>query len=1027
MPAHSEEIGRERSGIRGASGPRWRRRWRDGSWLSEALPSETLSWRRILASLGLAGTPSAPRGARNTSPWGRDALIAAGVALAYLLGAEFAFSVGVLSWLFAPLWPPNIILLCALLMSPYRRWWQIIAAVLPAHLAAEAIVGMALAPALGAFFCNVSFALGAAYGLRRFAKGPPWLASLAGVRTYIVLTGFVVPGTVALMAAASGLVTGDRVGCLDFAWRWYLGNLVGALTLGPLLIVCIGNGLGWLRQSSTRNLAKIAMVFGSVAAAAYFGFAFTRETAQFLSLPYIVVPPLLWATVQFGMRGATGAIGVVTLLSIAGAMRGLGPFAALTPDETIVALQIFLAVLSAPFLVLAAGLEERHRALADIHVAERKLQSILDNTPACISMRDIHGRYILANRAARERAPLPEDYVGKSYDELFPEATAARFHADDAAAIQSNEPITKEEVVEFTERQHVYLSSKFAVRAEDGSVHGICTIATDITEHKQSVDALEASEAKFRVMAETVPAILFTADRHGNWEYASQRFFDFSGLSADIPIIPDWTNLIHPGDLPRVRTSWRRSITMGEPFIEELRIRAAAGSYFWFAARCRPIRGPTGQIERWFGVAFEIDEMKTIERDLRVANATQSAILDGISDGYYTLDEALRITSMNAKAGRDAGLDPQDAIGRSLLDVFPHLRGTKLVTACRRALRRRIALQLEMEVPQSDEQWLDISIYTAENGISVFTRDVSERKRAESALYTLSSRLLNLQDEERRRIARELHDGTAQNVMAVLLNLARVSSKLPEPDEDGRRLVAESTALIEQSLAEIRTLSYWLHPPLLDEAGLLPTLRWYVDGFMKRSGIKIDLHVASANLHLRPEVEMTLFRVVQECLGNVHRHSGASAAIIHLSHNPKQTALTVTDNGHGGTIRGTLEDANDINSLGVGLAGMNARLKQLGGHLKIVSSRQGTSVQAVIGNVVPIPGDHREATWSSSVAPGSEPLRPRSLKSRAGAIDDGVVERRDSTDPQVEGRISAASRGGRNEMGIAAPSAPSDS
>jgi signal transduction histidine kinase len=340
-------------------------------------------------------------------------------------------------------------------------------------------------------------------------------------------------------------------------------------------------------------------------------------------------------------------------------------------------------------------------------------------------------------------------------------------------------------------------------------------------------------------------------------------------------------------------------------------------------------------------------------------------------------------------------------------------------------LRRRIALQLEMEVPQSDEQWLDISIYTAENGISVFTRDVSERKRAESALYTLSSRLLNLQDEERRRIARELHDGTAQNVMAVLLNLARVSSKLPEPDEDGRRLVAESTALIEQSLAEIRTLSYWLHPPLLDEAGLLPTLRWYVDGFMKRSGIKIDLHVASANLHLRPEVEMTLFRVVQECLGNVHRHSGASAAIIHLSHNSKQTVLTVTDNGHGGTIRGTLEDANDINSLGVGLAGMNARLKQLGGHLKIVSSRQGTSVQAVIGNVVPIPGDHREATWSSSAAPGSEPLSPRSLKSRAGAIDD--VERRDSTDPQVEGRIGVASRGGRNEMGIAAPSAPSDS
>lgn len=212
MPAHSEEIGRERSGIRGASGPRWRRGWRDGSWLSEAPLSETLSWRRILASLGLAGTPPARRGARNTSPWGRDALIAAGVALAYLLGAEFAFLVGVLSWLFAPLWPPNSILLCALLMSPYRRWWQIIVAVLPVHLAAEANAGMALAPAVGAFFCNISFALGSAYGLRRFAKGPPWLASLVGVRTYIILAALVVPGTVALMAALAGLLTGGS-GC----------------------------------------------------------------------------------------------------------------------------------------------------------------------------------------------------------------------------------------------------------------------------------------------------------------------------------------------------------------------------------------------------------------------------------------------------------------------------------------------------------------------------------------------------------------------------------------------------------------------------------------------------------------------------------------------------------------------------------------------------------------------------------------------------------------------------------------------
>lgn len=213
-------------------------------------------------------------------------------------------------------------------------------------------------------------------------------------------------------------------------------------------------------------------------------------------------------------------------------------------------------------------------------------------------------------------------------------------------------------------------------------------------------------------------------------------------------------------------------------------------------------------------------------------------------------------------------------------------------------------------------------------------------------LRDLSVRLLRVQDDERRRIARDLHDSTGQALTALKLELAGIERELAARNPQiARRLSSaiENARLISD---ELRTISYLLHPPLLDELGLGSALRWYVDGFGKRSGIAVQLDFCSQG-RLTPELETTLFRVVQECLINIHRHSGSSTASIRFRRESGRIVLEVQDEGRGMTPE-ELSELSSGAALGVGLRGMRERIKDFGGEMEIVSSGHGTMVKAVI-------------------------------------------------------------------------------
>lgn len=229
-----------------------------------------------------------------------------------------------------------------------------------------------------------------------------------------------------------------------------------------------------------------------------------------------------------------------------------------------------------------------------------------------------------------------------------------------------------------------------------------------------------------------------------------------------------------------------------------------------------------------------------------------------------------------------------------------------------------------------------------ENGVPIgwleINTDITARKRAEDAARRLGGHILTLQDEERRRIARGLHDSLGQYLTALKINLDVLAAS-----DGSSATLSECADIAHKCLIETRTISHLLHPPMLDEAGLNSAVRWYVDGFAQRSGIHVNLNLPSELRRMDRDVEVALFRAVQEALTNIHRHSGASVVDVVLTMHDQKILLRITDNG-GGIPHDRLRSLIDGTAGGIGIAGMRERMRDLSGSLDLQSSPSGTTL-----------------------------------------------------------------------------------
>ena len=232
-------------------------------------------------------------------------------------------------------------------------------------------------------------------------------------------------------------------------------------------------------------------------------------------------------------------------------------------------------------------------------------------------------------------------------------------------------------------------------------------------------------------------------------------------------------------------------------------------------------------------------------------------------------------------------------------------------------------------------------------GFGKVTRDLTERKRAEEQMRELSGRLLKMQDEERGRLGRELHDTIGQYLSAGKMSLDTLASAEQLQGQQSKRLT-DSIQMIDRCIREVRTLSYLLYPPMLEETGLSSAIRWHLEGFSKRSGVQITYEIASEERRLPKDVELALFRIFQESLTNVHRHSESKTAHIRFAIETGEALIEVKDEGKGIPSESLERNTESLATLGVGIRGMRERVRQLGGRLEIFSSPDGTTVRARI-------------------------------------------------------------------------------
>ena len=344
---------------------------------------------------------------------------------------------------------------------------------------------------------------------------------------------------------------------------------------------------------------------------------------------------------------------------------------------------------------------------------------------------------------------------------------------------------------------------------------------------------------------------------------------------------------------------------------------------------------------------------------LQGAEHPYRVLVENMNEGAATVGSDGLVLYANSRFADMFGVPRERLVGARIFDCVPVEQQTRLKEML--ASGRRHAGDLDLQSSSGRRSLLRLSFSDVRaagvSAIAVIASEVTELVEAnealrvnEDALRQLSTRLLKLQDEERRRISRDLHDVTGQKLAVQAMTLGQLLKHMGGNSENGaRKALSDCLDLANQISSEIRTMSYLLHPPLLDELGLLSAVRWYAQGFEQRSGVHVEIAIPRGLPRLSPDREVALFRVVQESLANVHRHSGSKTARVQVRSNKREIVLEVRDRGAGMQAGAMKSLSRNSGAFGVGIQGMRERMRLLSGSLDVSSAPgRGTIVRATL-------------------------------------------------------------------------------
>jgi len=571
---------------------------------------------------------------------------------------------------------------------------------------------------------------------------------------------------------------------------------------------------------------------------------------------------------------------------------------------------------------------------------QERLRLIIDTIPTIVWRKLPDGSADFLNKHFRE-------YTGLSLEDGMGWGWMNAFHPDDRlkeewrAALAAGKPFEKEARLRRADGQYRW----FLIRAvplieERGNIANWYGMTTDIEEMKKAED-------RVRLIIDTLPTMVWTLRPNGTIDFVNQRWLDYTGLTLEEEI-EEPTRPVHPQDLPRVMEKWLADMAAGQPSEDEMRLQRADGEYRWFLVRTAPLRDEQRNLFKWYGIAIDIEDRKRAESESRtLLDAIPQQIWSGPPDG--TLDYC------NERWRSYIGLGLEELQGDGWQRMLHPGDRERVLNAWHESVTKGTLYEQEERHRSADGayRWFlarGVPLRNADGRIVRWygtNTDIEDRKQAEEELRRLSGQLLRLQDEERRNIARELHDSMGQDLVALATMLGQLRSSRPVAERKLRRLLSKCRDLADKCIGEVRTLSYLLHPPMLEQAGLGDAIRGYVKGFTQRSGIHVELELSPCVGRMPQDVELALFRIVQEALTNIHRHSGSQQAKIRIHRNSNLT-LEISDLGRGPSPSVPRGKGDTRFEFGVGIRSMQERMKLIGGRLEVVSSTHGTTVRGAI-------------------------------------------------------------------------------
>jgi PAS domain S-box-containing protein len=674
------------------------------------------------------------------------------VGVAYYVGSKIGFALTLKPSPVSTLWPPNAILLAALLLTPTRSWWILLLSVLPAHLVVQLGTGIPVPMVLSWYVSNSTEALIGAGCIRGLIKGRLRFDNLGHITIFLVFGAFLASFLSSFLDAA--MVTLNRWGQSSYAEVWrvrFLSNLLAALTLVPVIVAWVTEGLGSIRRWPRWRYFEAGILTAGLLMVCTV--VFTQQNAGPNTTPallYAPLPFLLWAAIRFGPRGTSVCLLIVSALAIWGAGRGQGPFLAGSPTHNVLSIQLFLIVIAVPLMILAAALQERERAEDRARKDEERLTLALSAAQMGTWDWDIPADKASWAGNSRQIFGLSETDPNISLEYFLslvkPEDRASVSQAIGRAVEQGDWYESEFRIVRPDGAVRWILGKGKVLRDAAGRPLRMLGVKMDVTDRKRAEEILRESEERFRLIADSTPAYLWMSSPDSENSFINTPLATFLGIEEH-ELGPHWVDFIHPDDVAAAVQEFQEAMSVQRDFRAEFRLRRHDGEYRWVIDLGVPRWSPQGEFLGYAGSLADITPGKLAEDTLRERETQLRLITDTLPAFVAYVDAEQRYRFNNRICEQWHARSRTEMFGIPVREVI----GEELYAALQPYIDRALAgesvtYEAELPIPGLGlrshvvTHAPDIDADGTVRGFVAHGYDNSERKQADAAVIEWKNR-----------------------------------------------------------------------------------------------------------------------------------------------------------------------------------------------------------------------------------------------------------------------------------------------